>query len=62
VELMVGDKAALLLGQQQGVAELGRRSRLALADRAGIGSESETSRSGITRLPARRWSVCESSR
>src|SRR5215211_9531132 len=26
------------------------------------GSESETSRSGITRLPASRWSVCESSR
>jgi len=33
---MVGDKAALVLGQQQGVAELGRRAGLALADRAGI--------------------------
>jgi hypothetical protein len=35
VELVVGDEAALVLGYQQGVAELGRRSRLALADRPG---------------------------
>ncbi len=34
--LMVGDKAALVLGQQQGVAELGRAARLTLADRPGI--------------------------
>jgi hypothetical protein len=35
-QLMVGDKAALVLGQQQGGAELGRAVRLALADRAGV--------------------------
>ena len=33
---MVGDKAALVLGQQQGVAELGGTARLAFADRAGV--------------------------
>jgi hypothetical protein len=33
---VVGDEAVLVLGQQQAVAELGRRSRRALADGAGI--------------------------
>jgi hypothetical protein len=33
---VVGDEAALLLDQQQGVAELGRVPGLALADRAGV--------------------------
>jgi hypothetical protein len=33
---VVGDEAALVLGQQQGVAELGRRPQLALADRPGV--------------------------
>jgi hypothetical protein len=33
---VVGDEAAFVLGQQQAVAKLGRRSRLALADRAGV--------------------------
>ena len=37
VELVVGDEAALVLGQQQGVAELGRAAGFALADRAGVG-------------------------
>jgi hypothetical protein len=33
---MLGDKAVLVLGQQQGVAEPGRAARLTLADRPGI--------------------------
>jgi hypothetical protein len=33
---VVSDETALVLDQQQGSAELGRRSRLALADRAGV--------------------------
>jgi hypothetical protein len=37
VELVVGDEPALVLSQQQGVAELGWMPGLALADRAGVG-------------------------
>jgi hypothetical protein len=57
LELVVGDEAALVLGHEQGVAELGRVLGLALADWTGVGSDSDTSRSAITRLPASRWSV-----
>jgi transposase len=56
-DLVVGDEAAFVLGHQQRVAELGRVPGLALADRGASGSESDTSRSGFTRLPASRWSV-----
>jgi hypothetical protein len=36
LELVVGDKTTLVFCHQQGVAELGRMLRLALADRAGV--------------------------
>jgi hypothetical protein len=62
VALVVGDEAALVLGHQQGVAELGRMPGLALADRAGVGIRQRDSRSEITRSPASRWSVWASSR
>jgi hypothetical protein len=65
LQLVVGDEPTLVLGHQQGVAELGRMLGLPLLPlRIGraSGSLKLTSRSAITRLPASRWSVCHSNR
>lgn len=62
VELVVGDKAALVLGHQQRGAELGRLRGLPLRIGRAAGSLRRTSRSGILRLPASRCAVWSSSR
>jgi hypothetical protein len=45
-QLVAGDEPAFVFAEQQGVAELGRRAGLALADRAGIRSANDTTGRG----------------